>query len=198
MSTDISIQLLGTPEIRVADEVVTFRLAKEYALLYYLATTGSTHTRSALADMFWPDANPKTGRKYLRNHLVELRRYFREQMVITTDSLGINEKARASVDVYHLMSLLAYKMSSGDMSEGANDHTVHHERIAQHRQIIGLYRGDFLKGFSLPDTPLFNDWLDETREDIRLHTANLFYHLSQAEIALGNLIQARGVPRNCV
>ncbi|MEM7534516.1 MAG: BTAD domain-containing putative transcriptional regulator [Chloroflexota bacterium] len=185
MTIDLSIQLLGTPEIRVADEVVTFRLAKEYGLLYYLAATDRPHSRSVLADLFWPDADPRTGRRYLRSRLVSLRRYLGDHLVTTTESLGMDDEAKASVDVHQLTSLANNKMLTGSIrSEPTTD------QIAQHRQAIDLYRGDFLEGFSLPDTPLFNDWLEQTRDDLRLHTANLRYHLCQAEIALRNLNQA--------
>jgi DNA-binding SARP family transcriptional activator len=46
---------------------------KALALLFYLAVTGRTHTRSSLAGLLWPDTPEANARMNLRKELSRLR-----------------------------------------------------------------------------------------------------------------------------
>jgi len=49
----LSIRVLGTPEIHLADVPLTLNNVKARALLFYLAATGQPHTRDYLATLLW-------------------------------------------------------------------------------------------------------------------------------------------------
>src|SRR5438067_5435311 len=73
-----NIHLLGGLEARSMDRVVTrFRYHKAGSLLGYLAYFGRPktppHSREQLIEMLWPDAEPESGLKNLRNLLSSLR-----------------------------------------------------------------------------------------------------------------------------
>ena len=48
---------------------------KALALLFYLAVTGRTHTRSSLAGLLWPDTPEANARMNLRKELSRLRHH---------------------------------------------------------------------------------------------------------------------------
>ncbi|MEM7535601.1 MAG: BTAD domain-containing putative transcriptional regulator [Chloroflexota bacterium] len=173
----LTIQLLGPPQIRLDQTDLPFRLAKEYALVYYLAATAQPHKRSDLADAFWPDSPPGIGRRHLRNRLVVLRRHLGDYMQITKDALGFDP----SLVVVDMHELLAHLPRNGQLDPA---------QIPHYRRAVDLYRGDFLAGFDIPNTPMFSDWMMDTREALQTQVATLLYRLSQAEIAQGNRPQA--------
>ena len=75
MGEELRIRLLGSPAVSVGDQPVSgFVSIKSRALLYYLAATGGTHRRDALAALLWSDVLGDTSRKNLRDVLSNLRR----------------------------------------------------------------------------------------------------------------------------
>ena len=69
----LEISLLGEIVIRLDGEPVThFRSQKEIALLAYLAHTGQTHGREALADLLWEARSTKQSLSNLRTALARL------------------------------------------------------------------------------------------------------------------------------
>ncbi|MEM7532884.1 MAG: BTAD domain-containing putative transcriptional regulator [Chloroflexota bacterium] len=185
MKEALVIQLLGPPQIRLDETEITFRLAKESALLYYMAATGHPHTRTDLAEFFWPDREPGLARRYLRNHLVDLRRHLGTHMMITPDKLGFDCDISSTVDIHQFHQQLPDKMQGNSQDTGQHNH--HHD---QQRRAVDLYRGDFLEGFYLTKTPFFNDWVDHKRDELRNEVSTLLFQLSETEITLGNRVQA--------
>ncbi|NIP87304.1 MAG: alpha/beta hydrolase, partial [Planctomycetales bacterium] len=56
MTGKLELTLLGQADVRLAGEPLTgFYSSKAQALLFYLAVTGQTHTRPALAGLLWAD-----------------------------------------------------------------------------------------------------------------------------------------------
>ncbi|MEM7539191.1 MAG: bacterial transcriptional activator domain-containing protein [Chloroflexota bacterium] len=139
-----------------------------------------------MAELFWPDREPGLARRYLRNHLVELRRHLGMYMVITTDRMGFENTITSAVDVHQFYQQFAVRQGQGNGYVQQHQGNGH----AQQRQAIDLYRGDFLEGVYLPKTPFFNDWVDDKREELRVHISTLLFQLSEAEITLGNRAQA--------
>ncbi|MDP9144143.1 MAG: bacterial transcriptional activator domain-containing protein, partial [Actinomycetota bacterium] len=50
----------------------------------------------------------------------------------------------------------------------------------------GLYRGDFLEGFSLRDAPSFDDWARTVSESLRIKAGEAFNRLAIARAAAGD------------
>src|SRR5262245_33883986 len=75
MSTQLSLWLLGVPQITLAGEPVTsFVSSKAQALLIYLAVTGRAYSREELAAHFWGDMLDASARANLNKALSNLRK----------------------------------------------------------------------------------------------------------------------------
>ena len=70
---DVRFTLLGTPEVRHANQALLFSTRKEFALLIYLAVEGRVHSRKNLSELFWPEGDAMHGRAALRISLLHLR-----------------------------------------------------------------------------------------------------------------------------
>ena len=73
-----TLHLFGSPRMQLAGEEVRFSRRKALALLAYLAVTGQSHTRDALATLFWPEQDQTRARSKLRGALVYLRKVLGE------------------------------------------------------------------------------------------------------------------------
>src|SRR5207302_60639 len=88
--------LLGSPEVRHADQLLLFSTRKEFALLIYLAVEGCIHLRKILSELFWPEGDALHGRAALRTTLLHLRHLLGEgasvdpvsHLLITGETLG--------------------------------------------------------------------------------------------------------------
>jgi DNA-binding SARP family transcriptional activator len=62
----LALHFLGSPYLLLNDEGVTLSHQKAVALLAYLAVTHQRFTRTALADLFWPDYSASDARAGVR------------------------------------------------------------------------------------------------------------------------------------
>jgi DNA-binding SARP family transcriptional activator len=84
MPAELQITLLGSPGVALDGRPVTgFVSTKAQALVYYLAATGRSHTRDALAGLLWSDVPDATARKNLRDVLSNLRRLIDPYLLIS-------------------------------------------------------------------------------------------------------------------
>lgn len=141
----LTIRLLGAPEIEAHGAPLVLKNQKARALLFYLAVTGQAHTRSHLAVLLWSEFPAENARRSLRATLFQLRRALQaarlSQALTEEGDLLRLHLAENACDVSHFAHLVA---------EGSEPAL---------RQAIGLYRGPLLEGFTLPNTPLFDEWL---------------------------------------
>ena len=75
----LELHLLGTPSVEKDGQEVRISRRKALALLAYLAVTRQTHTRDALATLFWPEQDQIRARNSLRGALVSLRKALGER-----------------------------------------------------------------------------------------------------------------------
>jgi DNA-binding SARP family transcriptional activator/predicted ATPase len=141
----LTICLFGAPEIVAQEQPLPLTNQKARALLFYLALTGQPHTRSHLATLLWSEYPGENGRRSLRSALFQLRRALRtvhlEQAIEAEGDLLHFDAGHVNCDVTEFCRLLA-----------RNDR-------ASLAQAVALYRGPLLEGFTLPDAPLFDEWL---------------------------------------
>ena len=194
---DLSLALLGPPQVRHADQTVQFSTRKELALLVYLAVEGRVQARQTLSEHFWPDQDARHGRADLRITLLHLRHLLGEDgdrdavphLLITRDTLGLNLTSALDLDLQalHEAWTLAHASSRTalPMSEDAQ-----RPLIARLQRAIGLPRGAFLEGFWLRDAPAFDDWVRSQREYWHLHTNEIFDRLSHLQFEAGELESA--------
>src|SRR5579863_8477089 len=196
---DLSLTLLGPPEVRHADQLLLFSTRKELALLVYLVVEGRVHSRKKLSEQFWPDGDAMHGRAALRITLLNLRHMLGEgadgfsvpHLLVKRDTLGLDPTSGIELDLHTLheawTSARAATSTILTMPE-----SVRRSLLARLQRAAALPRGDFLEGFSLRDAPAFDDWVRLQREYWHLHASEVFDRLSQIQFESGELEAAIG------
>src|SRR5260221_7410967 len=154
------------------------------------------HLRSKLAAVLWPDSDPQSGRKALRNVITLLRRLLDEpgsstsqhsHLLSQSDLLGLNRHAKLEFDLDVVQQ--AYQQAQG-LS------TLHSEPqratlVANFQHALSLVRGPFLDGFWLGEDAPFDEWLEQQQHQWQVRLQLLFDRLSSWQEAAGELEQAR-------
>ena len=174
--SELSLALLGPPVVRRDGAPVTFDTRKAIALLALLAVTGREHTREQVADLLWPDADEAKARGSLRRTLSVAAAAVGPALAITRTTVGL-VPAAVDVDVREFETLLTRKDATA-LERG-----------------VGLYRGDFLAGFTVRDCPDFEDWQVSVREEQKQLLARGLQRLVAACVAAGELERAIGHAR---
>ncbi len=141
----LRIQLLGTPEVFGGGRSLALKQLKTRALVFYLAATGQPHTREHLATLLWGEASQSDAYHSLRSSLYQLRKAMQvhqaaEVLVSQGDALWLDQE-KYWCDVTEFQRLVAM-MNESSLT-----------------QAITLRKGSFLQGFSIPDAPMFEDWV---------------------------------------
>ena len=173
---ELSLALLGPPVVKRDGAPVTFDTRKAIALLALLAVTGREHTREQVADLLWPDADEAKARGSLRRTLSVAAAAVGPALAITRTTVGL-VPAAVDVDVREFETLLTRKDAAA-LERG-----------------VGLYRDDFLAGFTVRDCPDFEDWQTSVREELKQLLARGLQRLVAACVAAGELERAIGHAR---
>lgn len=149
----LSIALLGPPEIEVDGKPLAVDTRKAVALLAYLAVTKSLPSRDQLATLLWPDLDAERGRATLRRTLSALRTGLGGRWLGSDRNRVWLEPAGCEVDVDRAHSLSAPEPDHGHGPDQVCPHCA--EPLAAAAR---LHRDSFLAGFYLRDSPDFEDW----------------------------------------
>ena len=178
----LQLWFLGPGAASVDGHPVSFRTRKTLALLAYLAMDRGPQQRERIADVFWPKADAPAARDSLRTALVYLRQALGEAaatvLITTKDTVGITHGA-VEVDVDALKRACQIARTGGDIRLR---HQIH--------AAVSQYRGPFLAGLSLPDTPEFESWLESQRAYWRGLTAELLSLLATMQLEAGELSES--------
>jgi predicted ATPase/serine/threonine protein kinase/DNA-binding SARP family transcriptional activator len=164
----LRIFLFGTPRFERNGEPITISRRKAVALLAYLTVTNQPQSRDALATMLWPDYDQSGARANLRRDLSRLRRSLgKELLQVDRAQAGIMPDAEWWLDVAQFERTIVE----------VNEHR-HQDQVlcapcaATLAEAVALYTGDFMAGFSLPDSPEFDDWQFFQAEGLRQKLAD--------------------------
>jgi len=143
----LALSLLGTFQVTLDGEPVTsFKSNKVRALLAYLAVEADRpHRRETLAGLLWSEWPDRADLSNLRYALYNLRQTISDHtatppfLLITRQTIQFNTASDYSLDV--------------ETFEAAS------QRIGDLQSAIRLYRGSFLEGFFLGDSPAFEEWV---------------------------------------
>ena len=139
----LEIALLGPPRVRRDGKAVAFDTRKATALLARLALARRPHSREALCELLWPAGDPDRARGALRRTLSTLRSAIGEEWLETdADSVALRHGPELELDVERFRALSAEGASVRDLENAVN-----------------LYSGRLLEGFSVRDSPAFDDWV---------------------------------------
>lgn len=157
----LSITLFGTPQMSRDGQALTGVRRKNRALVYYLAAHDTPLTRDHLLAFFWPDHERVASQQILRTMLHDLRRQLGSAIQAEDDMVGL--ASDTIVDV---------RLFSASLHSWASDP----QTLAT---ALDAYRGDFLAGFSLPESPQFDDWIAGESEHYRLMAIKGFTALAR-------------------
>src|SRR2546423_1015617 len=104
LSPSVKLYLLGAPRLERDGVLVAIDRRKAVALLAYLALTGQTHRRDAIATLLWPDSGQTHARANLRHTLVVLKQTLGDDaLAIAGDSVALKPVA-LWVDALHFQA----------------------------------------------------------------------------------------------
>lgn len=179
----LSIFVLGSPRFELDGSPINLSRRKATALLVYLAVMGERQRREMLATFLWPDSDQARAYAYLRNTLWEINRTLGEGWLLADrDSVGINPAADIYLDLQDFCALIALvtpHLHPGD--EGCQECADVLEEANR------LYRGDFISGFGLHDSPAFDNWQFFQSEEVRQALMDGLIRLIHMHVANNNL-----------
>ncbi|MFN8440624.1 MAG: tetratricopeptide repeat protein [Caldilineaceae bacterium] len=202
-----SFEFFGQLKIAVDGKRITsFPSDKARALLVYLVTEAAAsavsaqsvndkvHSRDGLTTFFWPGYRDESARASLRQVLHHLRRILgddkREEkehyLQITRQTVGFNATLPYTCDVHRFGQLLA-SCSTHPHEQMATCPVC----IAQLREAIALYQGDFLAGFSIDDSTAFEEWRRIKQEQLHVQMLNALKLLTDVALASSDYETAR-------
>jgi len=146
---------------------------KAQALLCYLAVTGRTFSRPALAGLLWPDIPEANARMNLRKELARLNAVLGPYLLISRDSVALDPNANCRLDVQEFEALL----DAPPQQQPA---------IAQLTAAVALYQGDFLEGFYVLNGPTLEEWALRQRGRLRERVLHALQSLAAAYIQQGS------------
>jgi DNA-binding SARP family transcriptional activator len=170
------IALLGVPVVEYCGRAVRYDTRKAVALLAILAVSGREEPRDHLTAMLWPESEGGRARAVFRRTLSVTAAALGASLRITSQTVAL-QPGLAEIDLrqFELLAAAADRKSW--------------ERAS------ALYRDDFMAGFSLRDSPEFDDWQSSTVEHYRLLLAATLERLVRARTEAGELEEALDTAR---
>jgi DNA-binding SARP family transcriptional activator len=184
----LTLHLLGTPRVERDGMPVEVDTRKAIALLAYLAVSGQPHSRDALAALLWPDYDQSRARATLRRTLSVLGKALGgEWLDAGRETVSLDQQG-VWVDVSEFTRRAALRHSALTSTGCA-------ENLAPLNEAAELYRGDFMAGFTLRDSPAFDDWQFFQAEGLRRDLAGALERLVACHALRGEYEQAIGHAR---
>ena len=172
--TQFTLRLFGHPQIEMDGRLVEMDTRKAIALLAYLALTGQSHSRDALAAFLWPDYDHSNARAALRRTLSTLSKATGPETIESDwEKIGLKLPADFWMDISEYKSRLAEAARHEHPAEEICEDCVSELQLA-----VELYRGDFMDGFSLRDSAPFDEWQFFQREELARSLASALERLS--------------------
>jgi WD40 repeat protein/DNA-binding SARP family transcriptional activator len=194
------IQLFGAPSFILANgSAAALPSDKARALLAYLAVESDrAHRREKLAGLLWPGSLETSARTNLRRVLADLRQAIGDHLavppylLIAQDTLQFNTASDAFVDVSTFTDLsgqLALASPSvattNPPARTSSQSSTSQPNLSALEEAVALYRAPFLEGFSISDSPEFEEWALLTRERLNRLMLSALHHLAHAYQAQG-------------
>lgn len=192
----LSLNTLGEYQILIdGSPISSFESDKVRALLAYLAVESDRpHRRETLIGLLWPDCTEEAARHNLSQALFNLRLAVGDHtakppyLLISRDAIQFNRESDYSLDVDQFNDdFHGWEQDQNQNQENVDPSTL----LLRPEDMVRLYRGEFLRGFSLGDTAAFEDWILVQRESMRQHTMDALAYLANENERRGDLQAAR-------
>ncbi len=167
----LQIRLLGPLGVIVAGRPVVVDTRKALAIVALVAAEGRPFARDELAAMFWPEADDEAARGALRRTLSALR--------TAVDGTGIHiERTLVTIDPVVPVDLVTLQRLAASPDR------------ADLEAAAAIARGPFLTGFTVRDSPAFDDWQAAWATRVERMVGQLLDDLAAARTADGDLLGA--------
>ena len=170
---ELQLCLFGIPRIEYQGRPIRIERRKAIALAAYLALAGKRHSRDVVADLLWPDLDREHGRSALRSTLRALTAAIPAVWIEADRTSLVLKRDAVWVDVHVFTSLL-----SGNQAHGHSADLVCDQCVPLYSQALELYQAEFMAGFSLSDSPDYDDWQMSQREWLRREVAEVYRRLA--------------------
>ncbi|HET7830626.1 MAG TPA: AAA family ATPase [Candidatus Limnocylindrales bacterium] len=170
----LEIRVLGPLEVLVDGAPIRVDTRKALAILALLAVEGRSFARDELATLCWPESDDESARGALRRTLSVLRSALGGRWLrVDRSTVALVPGEDVAIDLATLERALA---------SDARDRDV--EALAS---AAAVARGPFLAGFSLRDSPDFDDWRATRASTVERRVVELLDRLGAAAEASGDL-----------
>ncbi len=178
--------LFGVPRVEHNGKEINIPRRKSLALLAYLAVTATSHSREALATLLWPENDRSSALANLRRELSRFKRTAGEHILkIERHRVEINPLGELWVDVQ------AFEQGVAKAKQHGHQPTeLCADCLASLTKAVGYYTGDFLAGFSIPDSVEFDDWQFFQSESLRRKLAEALQQLIEWHVYQGEFQQS--------
>jgi DNA-binding SARP family transcriptional activator len=193
--------LLGPFRVTLDGELVSsFKYDHVRALLAYLAVEADRpHRRERLAGLLWPEQPDPVALSNLRYALYHLRQAIGDHEATPPFLLTTRETLQFNTVSDHWLDIAAFEQHIADnrwrIADGGWRSADGDAAISYLRSAISLYRGRFMEGFSLGDSPLFEEWLLFKQEHIDRQMLSALHLLIQIHTARGEYERAEPYAR---
>ena len=179
----LSLFLLGAPRLELGGEPLDIGRRKAVALVAYLAVTGQAQARDTLATLLWPEFDQSRARAALRRTLSTLNRAL-GGVWLRADRETINLEC----DEGFWVDVAAFRRRLARVEAHGHPETeICSECLSYLAEAAALYRDDFMAGFTLRDSPEFDDWQFFQAESLRRELADVLELLVCGHCAQGAL-----------
>ncbi len=183
--SELRIFLLGLPSLEVDGAPRGIRRRKVTALLAYLAMASRPYTRDEIAELFYPNKERDRAYAGLRQSLSYLKAAIGE---------GVWEAASQA-----LSPICGHGVFLDVTEFRRHISLAHGARELDHlRSAMELYRGAFLEGFFLGDSPAFEEWQSGQAEELRGECASALIRLHDLYVQRGSFDLAVECARSIV
>jgi predicted ATPase/DNA-binding SARP family transcriptional activator len=174
--TQFSLYLLGAPRLEKDGAAVEFDTRKAMALLAFLAVSGKAHSRDTLAALLWGDYSQSNARAALRRTLSVVQRALGGEGVLEVrrEDLKVAPDAPLWQDVTEF-----HRHLKACQAHGHADSEVCPRCIPCLSEMVRLYQGDFMAGFSLRDCPEFDNWQFYQSDSLRRELGSVLERLAR-------------------
>jgi predicted ATPase/DNA-binding SARP family transcriptional activator len=167
--------LLGYPRVELDGSTVELDTRKALALLAYLAIEAKAFSRETLAALLWPEYEPKSAYHNLRRALWTLNKNLDPEWLDANRlSLQLNPEADIWTDtaafLEYMHNIQRHDHPGAELCQAC---------LQDLTAAVALYHGGFLEGFSLPDSPAFDEWQFFLREDFEKRAAQALEKLAR-------------------
>jgi DNA-binding SARP family transcriptional activator/predicted ATPase len=164
--SSLALYVLGPPRVELDGAPVAIDRRKALALLVYLAVTRQDHSRDSLATLLWPESDQSKARASLRSALWSLTKALGEGWLeVDRETVRFKPDADAWLDADEFQDRLQECRTHGHSPDQPCP-----DCLSPLSQAVTLYHDDFLAGFTLSDSPGFDEWqffqTDGLRQDL--------------------------------